>query len=1799
MAKTPEPRRFNQTSRITARLRDLVRSYPKGLGLVKEFLQNADDASASYLHVTYDRRQHPGHLDKPEQEVVLGPALLFTNDSVFTPRDLENIQHIDDGGKLHEARSTGRFGQGFNSSYSVSDHPTLLTDDWVVWFDPHGRAHGRDRNAWAWSLTEATEAWPDWVETFRPAGVLPGAMRFNGTVFRLPLRRKEDAGHSEIMPEAFTEGDFEDILEEVQKAGPTLLIFLRSVQSLRVDEIAPDGTRRIRYELLTANATDVDAARRPLREAVRGDPKELLEQWLASAKSLPVASFIHAFHVFDDGKRTDCSWGVVTGLFRGPDNDLLRSAQGICAHGEKALPWAGAGASLDAGKKTGGLACFLPLPEPTRWPVMLHGWFDVDSARRGITRQAGTGEISRLRTQWNQALLRHGVGPVWGALVAMLTRDDGAMADPYRLWPRPSECRDEHDSALVEGFYSEIGALRVFPCVGPDGVVWRSLDGMGERFWTLNDVWHHALRAPLLANENTLVEPPLPAFAVDALKGRARVLSSEHVRNALQRLNTSGDIHCELSAAPHPALRRPEWVAALARFCAQDGLDKLTELPLALLADGMLHTFSRCGPLYLVTDAERSLLKGITHRLLDPTFQAGVELTSPVPALSLRQTGLAGMVEILRESLTTLFSDEVWWIRLFEHLEQLPLSEVRENKKALQTLALVPDQAGRLHPIGSIETPLLMDEIPHSLRQALFQLGVPIVSGSEELIASIQRFADRHKGFVWSVTPGTIIDQLAEHARTPRLHQDAFFDRAVLDPLLDFLSSPGWLRENDARADALRGLPILPTSDGAIVSAAETQDLYVPGGFEPPHGLDVRHRLLTPGPQGRWLSLFKALRVPEQDGHSFVVRGLLPAFRGASNQARMDMLRWLRDHLRAIGETLVSEKRSSLVAELINAELLPLSGAGFGAPAYMYRPDVEEVRRVLGNVAKIPDMERLGDDPKSWNGLFADLRLHSIPRESHLLDALQLCVEEADVNGVEAVRERLDTLRGYIARHWDSLSEPKKSGSQRFVDSLAGMAWLPASRPSREEVAAAVLWQDRLYKASELAAPKLLHLVASVFPVLDGEALPYEMAKALGLRTQVPFAEMVRHFEMVKAINQSAAGEKVRTACRTAFVEFVLRVAELSDTEVAAGAGVLASLRAAACIWLRGGWWRPRRVFLESLPFASDWCVSILEDQELARLPLITKGLTRLGVRARPESLDWVEMLGELRERIGERALSDDEVARVQAALQQLRVQDREWLQSQPISIPTIERRLMLARETLLPDDPRVKRMTPLCHLPLVEEVEVSLDIAEKAGSCSLRSALVDELAEEPIPSTDAELIVWGTQLTQRVRSSEFHAALRRLAWHEATERGGDSRAAANDERLMLARRLTLRIARDLRVKCRLHGTGESVFEQQASSFWDHDAALLWLRKAGKRKMGDELARTLATECGLEALRVSRLLEEEPSQMAGMLDEDGIAVIPVGAPSAAIPAWLAPDPLIDFQEATDTLRGEEYLEDEVLKVAEASASEGFDNARSLPRRPNSGMGGGRAGPQSYLGTWGGDAPPRADTFSTDGVPDAPTRPGFGSSHPWSPNASRPAQGRSHRLRSYVHRDEQNDYDTRSFDSERVQLIERLAMQRVIEWERAQGRTAAEVVDNLQGYDLHSSGERDSRFIEVKGIDGPWTARGVEVTRSEFRKAVEAGEAWWLYVVEHVGDPAQTRVHVLSNPFLKAIEYRFDHGWHMAAAAHESQPEGPMDGEKVVLSGGAEATVLEVEAHGQLWKVTLVFPDGHEEVRPWDPAWRQG
>ena len=76
---------------------------PEGTSVLKELLQNADDACATKLCICFDQRDQrstpPGSFLYPGLAAFAGPAVTCFNDAMFTEADFVSITRIGDSGK--------------------------------------------------------------------------------------------------------------------------------------------------------------------------------------------------------------------------------------------------------------------------------------------------------------------------------------------------------------------------------------------------------------------------------------------------------------------------------------------------------------------------------------------------------------------------------------------------------------------------------------------------------------------------------------------------------------------------------------------------------------------------------------------------------------------------------------------------------------------------------------------------------------------------------------------------------------------------------------------------------------------------------------------------------------------------------------------------------------------------------------------------------------------------------------------------------------------------------------------------------------------------------------------------------------------------------------------------------------------------------------------------------------------------------------------------------------------------------------------------------------------------------------------------------------------------------------------------------------------------------------------------------------------------------------------------------------------------------------------------------------------
>lgn len=137
------------------------------------------------------------------------------------------------------------------------------------------------------------------------------------------------------------------------------------------------------------------------------------------------------------------------------------------------------------------------------------------------------------------------------------------------------------------------------------------------------------------------------------------------------------------------------------------------------------------------------------------------------------------------------------------------------------------------------------------------------------------------------------------------------------------------------------------------------------------------------------------------------------------------------------------------------------------------------------------------------------------------------------------------------------------------------------------------------------------------------------------------------------------------------------------------------------------------------------------------------------------------------------------------------------------------------------------------------------------------------------------------------------------------------------------------------------------------------------------------------------------------------------------------------------------------------------------------------------------------------------------------------------------LRSYVPSPDGSNSETPSdaADSDDCSSVDIAGVRRVLEHEQNAGRRPKEMPHTNPGYDVESSDGTGVvvRYIEIKSLSGAWRRSYAVLSRTQFDKASELQDLFWLYVVEHA-ERSDFRIHRIPNPALKANHFMFDDGW---------------------------------------------------------------
>lgn len=467
---------FEQQEQLTVRIKNIISAYPAKKDILKELIQNADDAEATEIHFVWDKRQHGKEKTFGKKwNHLQGPALCVFNNKVFSDADLAGIQQLGEGGKHNSPGKTGKYGVGFNSVFHLTDCPSILTGDKLLCIsDPNQKyieSHSdKSRFGIGYNLADTFKSM--YTDVYK--SYLPDKFPLTeGTMFRLPLRMGTMANSSKISQQGVTDQDMKELCSALSEDPEGLILFLKNICKIEVHEINEHSGQ---LKTIFMVEKSVPQTSREGKDAF----VKLQQNALQSAKTVKPQKTIYGTKISTSDKRQS-EWVIAEqfGSFKNSGerevtlSDKLPQAAIAARVSSKIcrLPDLAPSSYMDF---IGGAFCSLPLPGKTGLPVHVNANFEVDSARRGLWKEDG----QSLKSDWNESLKQNVIAPLYADLLHHIshhniadkkvpsTRIESYISSSYLcFWPNVSRNVGQDWHEMIHEVYRSIEerGLNVIP----------------------------------------------------------------------------------------------------------------------------------------------------------------------------------------------------------------------------------------------------------------------------------------------------------------------------------------------------------------------------------------------------------------------------------------------------------------------------------------------------------------------------------------------------------------------------------------------------------------------------------------------------------------------------------------------------------------------------------------------------------------------------------------------------------------------------------------------------------------------------------------------------------------------------------------------------------------------------------------------------------------------------------------------------------------------------------------------------------------------------------------------------------------------------------------------------------------------------------------------------------------------------------------------------------------------------------------------------------------------------------------
>ncbi|CAL1387848.1 unnamed protein product [Linum trigynum] len=1364
---------FGQKVDLTRRIREVLVNYPEGTTVLKELIQNADDAGATKVRLCLDRRIHATEsLLSPSLTQWQGQALLAYNDAVFTEEDFLSISRIGGSAKHGQAWKTGRFGVGFNSVYHLTDLPSFVSGNYVVLFDPQGVYLPNVSTANPGKRIDfvASSAISVYNDQFSPYCAFGCDMKtpFNGTMFRFPLRNSDQAATSKLSRQAYLNEDVLSLFGQLYEEGVFSLLFLKSVLSVEmyVWDVGEPHPRKL-YSCSVSSVND---------EVIRH--RKALLRMTKNLRLSPTPGYGDSEM---DSYSVEFSSEEVCGSEVKKRIDVFQVVQAMASSNSRIasfastaskeydihlLPWASVAACISDNDdlKLGRAFCFLPLPVRTGLSVQVNAYFEVSSNRRGIWYGDDMDRSGKVRSVWNRLLLEDIVAPTFRCLMLGVQEMLGPTSLYYSLFPVGRF--EEPWSILVENIYRKISDA---PMLNSD------LDG-GKWVTPLEAFLHDGEFTKSKELGEALLQLGMP---IVHLPNNLFNMFLKYASGFQQKVVTPDTVRHFIKGCKSLQKLSKFYRLMLLEYCLEDLIDcdvaiHASNMPLLPLANGdfgVLRDGSKGFPYFICDDElEHMLLQKVSDRLIDPDIPPNIatRLSSVAQSSNINLTifKIENLLELFPRFIPNdwKYKDKVAWDPETIHTHptaswfKLFWQYLRSRCEKLSVFGdwpILPSTSGHLYRPSRQSRMLAADNLPGLVQDSLIKFGCKILDPSYGVGHSELSLYVSDADCVGVVE--SIFDAVSSNGGVMgRPFQTLLVEER--DELRRFLLDPKWYmgdRINESVISTCKKLPVYRVYGGTSVEDAIFSDLGHPQKYLPPmdvprNFLGVEVIMCSSATEEQILqNIFGIERMKKtQFYRQYVFSTVKDLHPGVRDPVMLSVLQNLPQ---------LCVEDSSFRECLRNLEFVPTLSGGIRCPVALYDPRNEELAALLEDSDSFPCGTFLEPnilDMLHGLGLKTSVSPETVIESARQIEKLmhedqqkahsrgKLLLSYLEVNAMKWLPNQSSNDQGTVNRIFSRAAiafRPRhlKSDLEKFWNDLRLICWCPVmvSAPF-----ATLPWP---LVSSMVAPPRLvrpqadLWLVSASMRILDAECSSTALAYNLGWLSPPGGSAIAAQLLELGKNNEIVNDQVLRQELALAMPRIYAMMISLVGSEEMDI--VKAVLEGSRWIWVGDGFATCDEVVLDGPLHLAPYVRVIPVD-----LAVFKDFFLELGVREYFKPIDYANILTRMAIRKGSSPLDSQEIRAAILIVQHLaEVQFHE--QNLKLYLPDVSGRLFPASDLVYNDAPwllgsdesdssfggaSIMSLSAKRTVQKFVHGNISNEVAEKLGVCSLRRILLAESAD-------------------------------------------------------------------------------------------------------------------------------------------------------------------------------------------------------------------------------------------------------------------------------------------------------------------------------------------------------------------------------------------------------------------------------------------------------------------------------------